>query len=185
MYKIIFTLASFVLSLITNPAIAASNNNSSPYYKNSVGVSYGTGKPKSLSGFRLNYRNTFAHYQQFAFGLETSYARWNVIYDTNKKLEVFSLAPVVRINICPLGKEHCFIEASVGVGKRSTTKLANQQAGSKWNFQDILGFGVTLLQQKLDFRIQYAHYSNAGLARPNPGIEVIPMLTLSYNFIEI
>ena len=181
MDKFIFALTSCALSLISNPAIA-SNTHPTSYYKHSIGVSYGTGKPNSLSGFRLNYRNTFIHYQQFEFGLETSYARWRVAYATNNKLEVFSLAPIIRLNIFSLAQEKLFIEASAGIGKRSTAKLANKQAGSKWTLQDILGFGITALQQRIDCRIQYTHYSNASLAKPNPGTEVIPMLTLSYKF---
>jgi hypothetical protein len=97
-------------------------------------------------------------------------------------LEVFALAPVIRANLFYFGKEQFFLEGSVGPAKRSTNQLADRKAGSKWTFQDIIGFGFTMLHQKLDFRIQYTHYSNANLARPNPGTEVIPMLTMSYRF---
>ena len=178
MNKIICTITSLILALGIGTAEAAE----SIYYKHSLGASAGKGKPHSLSGFRFHYRNTPIQCSWFEFGLEASYARWNVKYFTNNRLEVFALAPVIRANLFSFGQEQFFLEGSVGPAKRSTKQLADRRAGSKWTFQDIIGFGFTVLRQKLDFRIQYTHYSNANLARPNPGTEVIPMLTLSYRF---
>ncbi|UDU83162.1 acyloxyacyl hydrolase [Pseudomonas sp. HN2-3] len=63
-----------------------------------------------------------------------------------------------------------FIEAGIGASFFSGTSAGDQKLGSSFNFEDRLGAGVKIDDtQRVGVRV--IHYSNAGLAQPNDGIE--------------
>jgi len=63
-----------------------------------------------------------------------------------------------------------FIEVGIGASFFSGTSAGDQKLGSSFNFEDRLGAGVKIGDtQRVGVRV--IHYSNAGLAQPNDGIE--------------
>lgn len=63
-----------------------------------------------------------------------------------------------------------FIEAGIGASFFSGTSVGDQKLGSSFNFEDRLGAGVKIGDtQRVGIRV--IHYSNAGLAQPNDGVE--------------
>ena len=63
-----------------------------------------------------------------------------------------------------------FIEAGIGVMWFSRDKVENRNLGSKFNFENRIGFGVRLYERHV-VGVQALHYSNAGSNHHNDGIE--------------
>lgn len=80
-----------------------------------------------------------------------------------------SLAPVF-VYESSRGGVSPFIEAGIGVSLFSGSRAGNQDFGSAFNFEDRVGVGLKFGQaQRVGVRV--IHYSNAGIAQPNDGIE--------------
>lgn len=62
-----------------------------------------------------------------------------------------------------------YIEAGIGIAAFSSTELENNDLGSSFQFEDRIGFGVRFAGQEVGVRAM--HYSNAGLKKPNDGVE--------------
>ena len=159
----------------------ASNASSSKYTNHGVGFSYGKGKPNKLHGYRFNYRYRALDFRALTVFADVSYARWSTNSSIGKNVHIFAAAPAVRLGAqLPIKSADVtiFIEGSLGIARKSNRYHGDNLTGSLWTFQDIVGFGIAY--NHFDIRIQYLHYSNASLARPNPGIDVKPLLTLTY-----
>jgi lipid A 3-O-deacylase len=80
-----------------------------------------------------------------------------------------SAAPVFEY-VFGAGYYKPFIEAGIGASFFSATSAGDQKLGSSFNFEDRLGAGIKIGDtQRIGIRV--IHYSNAGLAQPNDGIE--------------
>lgn len=62
-----------------------------------------------------------------------------------------------------------FIEAGIGVGVMSRTRVEHRNLGSALLFEDRIGAGLRIGAQV--FGLRAIHYSNAGLGPPNDGAE--------------
>lgn len=62
-----------------------------------------------------------------------------------------------------------YIEAGIGIAAFSSTELESNDLGSSFQFEDRLGVGVRFANQEVGIRA--LHYSNAGLKKPNDGVE--------------
>jgi lipid A 3-O-deacylase len=62
-----------------------------------------------------------------------------------------------------------YIEAGIGIAAFSNTELESNDLGSSFQFEDRIGFGVRFAGQEVGVRAM--HYSNAGLKKPNDGVE--------------
>lgn len=147
----------------------------------SAGLSGGIGEPGNLKGLRAHYRYNFFDYYPFNFYLDASIANWSIDSDFDSNVTIFALAPVIRANVIYPHGYNFFLELSIGPSYKSTRYVGNIKTGSNFNFQDILGVG-TVIRDKFSISLNYVHYSNASLAKPNTGIDVSPMLSLSYHF---
>lgn len=63
-----------------------------------------------------------------------------------------------------------FIEAGIGIAGFSGSEVGDHDLGSAFAFEDRLGFGLKFAGGQ-SVGIRAIHYSNAGLAMPNDGIE--------------
>jgi lipid A 3-O-deacylase len=63
-----------------------------------------------------------------------------------------------------------FIELGVGAALFSRQRVGDKNLGSSAHFEDRFGAGVFIGKRDL-LMLRVIHYSNAGLSRPNPGIE--------------
>ena len=87
----------------------------------------------------------------------------------DKDAYTLSISPVFTYSFQRMGAWKPFIEAGVGASAFSRTKVGDKRLGGSLNFEDRLGFGVASGSHRLGFRV--IHYSNAGLSKPNDGIE--------------
>lgn len=62
-----------------------------------------------------------------------------------------------------------YIEAGIGVAAFSSTELEENQLGSSFQFEDRIGVGLRFSGQEVGLRA--IHYSNAGIKKPNDGVE--------------
>lgn len=80
-----------------------------------------------------------------------------------------SFSPVLTYNFYTNNGLEPFIELGVGISGFSRTRVGDKNLGSAFNFEDRLGFGARFGDHILGARA--IHYSNAGIKRPNDGIE--------------
>ncbi len=151
----------------------------SVFANNYVGFSLGTGKPDKSRGARINYQRNFYTKGIMDFRIDCSYAHWHRHSVDGKNLQVFALGPWLQLG--GQGAKKLFFNASVAVAHKSSKQVGTRISGSKWTFQDILGVGVNITNN-LALSVNYLHYSNADLATPNPGIEILPLIMVTYRF---
>lgn len=68
--------------------------------------------------------------------------------------------------------ERFYVEGGIGPTLLSTTKLAGKRISSAYQFGDHLGAGFALTPSQR-IGVRYSHFSNAGIKRPNPGLDVL------------
>lgn len=76
--------------------------------------------------------------------------------------------------------ERFYVEAGIGATAFTSTKFADERISTAFQFGDHLGLGV-LVTPNNRLGLRYSHYSNAGIKRPNPGLDVV-QLTYTYQF---
>lgn len=80
-----------------------------------------------------------------------------------------SLSPVFVYQFAG-GSIQPFVELGVGVAFFSKTRVGDKRLGSSFNFENRIGVGVRLAGgHRIGLRA--SHYSNAGIEKPNDGIE--------------
>ena len=72
-----------------------------------------------------------------------------------------------------------YVEAGIGAAYISKTKINGRNMATHFQFEDRIGLGFKT--GSYDFNARYMHYSNAGIKKPNDGIDII-MFTLAYKF---
>lgn len=72
-----------------------------------------------------------------------------------------------------------YVEAGIGLAYISKTKISGRNMATHFQFEDRIGLGVKT--GSYDFNARYMHYSNAGLEKPNNGIDIF-IFTLAYKF---
>ncbi len=93
---------------------------------------------------------------------------------------------VWQLNAIPMlrwwlgASERMYLEAGVGPTLFSTTRFADENISTAFQFGDHFGAGF-LINDANRIGIRYSHFSNASIKRPNPGLDVI-QLTYTYQF---
>ena len=67
-----------------------------------------------------------------------------------------------------------YIEAGVGATVLTRTRFSNRNIGSAFQFGDHIGVGF-LLTPNSRVGVRYSHFSNAGIKRPNPGLDTVQL----------
>jgi len=81
------------------------------------------------------------------------------------------LAPVLHYQLNSPGAQP-FIELSVGAAYLSETRWEKgYDISSRRLFADRIGFGYAF--EEMEISLNYSHFSNAGLHRPNPGADMV------------
>jgi len=147
--------------------------------------SYGQGNPDSLHGYRASYElqmNRFV-WGQLGMYFDFSVAHFKVSYYQHKQITTYSIAPMFRVTIIKHQIVNPYIELGIGLAGLSSTHIANRDLGANWSFQDVFGGGLLWgHNMHLDTSIRFLHYSNAGLASSNAGIDVTFLFTVGYRF---
>ncbi len=84
----------------------------------------------------------------------------------------------------PLSQKHyiLFVEAGVGVALLTDTEFGRRDLSSNYQFEDLLGVGLLFgPESRHSLALRLMHYSNAGLKKPNNGMNLIFMnVTLGF-----
>lgn len=77
-----------------------------------------------------------------------------------------------------------YLQASFGPTYLSSRTLGNRTQGSHFAFQTAFEMGTEIGNQlhSYDINLRMIHICNAGLSHPNQGINLVPILSLGYQF---
>jgi hypothetical protein len=91
---------------------------------------------------------------------------------TGHSLFLAGISPVIRISAHGQGLNP-FFDVGVGVSIGSNTRLLNRNFGSNFFFSPTAGAGVKFgrSEKGMSLFARWVHHSNAGLFRPNEGID--------------
>lgn len=86
------------------------------------------------------------------------------------------LVPVLRFRP-DAGKSDWFFEAGIGISVLDKVyRTPDRQMSTSWNFHDTLGVGMSLGPGRdSEISLRWTHYSNAGIKKPNPGLDFIQL----------
>ena len=76
--------------------------------------------------------------------------------------------------------ERFYLEAGIGATLFSTTRFANENISTAFQFGDHVGMGF-LLTPNNRIGLRYSHFSNASIKRPNPGLDTV-QVSYTYQF---
>lgn len=179
--------ACLILSLLTGNSYASTYG---------VQISYGTGDPDHLKGYRVAIQQ-FWPWVGFATSRlnltgywDLSYANWHAnppLAYQPRSISIFALSPLVRLQSREawLFFAQTYLELGVGASLLSNNHFGHRNLGSQFAFQDLMGLGLRWQLSettKATLSYHYLHYSNASLFPPNQGIDVKHLLTLGYEF---
>ncbi|MCC2594973.1 acyloxyacyl hydrolase [Pusillimonas sp. MFBS29] len=83
----------------------------------------------------------------------------------------FSATPLLRWT----WSERYYLEAGVGATVFSHTTFADKQLSTAFQFGDHIGIGAHLSDSSR-LGLRFSHYSNAGIKRPNPGLNILQLM---------
>jgi len=166
------TIAISCVSLVNAEELGA--------YVDGVTLSIGQSKDK-IDIYRLGLRKDFdAKWAKSSVGYFSGYWELSANYWNWKSESNFGIAlsPVFAYYF-DLGDFKPYVEGGIGGSWWSKTHIKNRNIGSHLHFEDRIGAGVRY--KNLDFSFRYMHYSNAGLVKPNNGIDIF-IGSISYKF---
>ena len=99
--------------------------------------------------------------------IESSINYWK---STNHDIYAIALSPVFKFLLCEQCDSAPYFELGVGVSLISRKKFGTRDMSSHFQFEDRIGIGFN--RNDIDYHLRYMHYSNAGLAQPNDGIDI-------------
>ncbi|KKW69151.1 outer membrane protein [Lampropedia cohaerens] len=91
---------------------------------------------------------------------------------TDKDAWQVSATPLLRW--WPGASQRFYAEAGIGATFFSTTRFANKTISTAFQFGDHLGVGYRISADK-EIGVRFSHFSNAGIKRPNPGLNLVQL----------
>ncbi|OGT43349.1 MAG: hypothetical protein A3F42_03760 [Gammaproteobacteria bacterium RIFCSPHIGHO2_12_FULL_37_34] len=176
---------SFITSLIIFFCLTIAY--AKPYYGANFSYPLVTKEPPSLHGyqFMLTYDPETIHWEKWLYvyfdGGFSHFWITNKPYYTT--LNIYSIAPVVRMMLQQKEKVSLFIDFSIGAAYLNHIYLDNRKLGIHFAFQDRIGVGLLFgTSQQFILGLHAIHYSNAHLSKHNSGITIPVMLDVGYRF---
>lgn len=161
-------------------------------WQHEVSFGYGTG-PESEEDYNNNGFVLSAKLYKFCpidryliATIDGTVARWTNNSGHNESLVTVALAPAMRAYFfdprCNFVRP--YLDASFGPTYLSAKQFGNRVQGSHFAFQTTLGAGTEIGNQRhsIDLNLHLAHYCNAGIVRPNQGINILYIFTVGYQF---
>jgi len=101
----------------------------------------------------------------------------------NKDVVEVGLTPVFRLQQKTLSAVAPYVEGGIGVHLLSDRRIhAVKDMGSDYHFGSLLGLGARFGSRgRFDLSYRLQHFSNAGIKKPNPGID-FHQIRLQYHF---
>lgn len=150
-----------------------------PFYDE---VSFGIGESKDhihiyRLGGKVNFKSTWfeSDYGKLSGYYEASLHYWE---KGNDQIYGVAFSPVFVYYI-GAGSDtfQPYVEAGIGAAYISKTKINGRNMATHFQFEDRIGAGIKI--GSYDFNARYMHYSNAGIEKPNDGIDIF-MFTVAY-----
>ena len=93
-------------------------------------------------------------------------------YWKSAKHDIYGIAfsPVFKFSLCEQCENAPYFEIGVGVSLISKKIIETRDMSSHFQFEDRIGLGFS--SGNINYHVRYMHYSNAGLAQPNHGIDI-------------
>jgi hypothetical protein len=134
------------------------------------------------SGFLLSsdlvYLNNTAH---SFWTINGSLGQWHSSAPEHQNLTTAAIALAMRYYVFSVSDKYpAYLMASGGPAYLSTKHFGTNVQGSNLAFQLFGGLGVEL--DKVDLNLRMVHYSNAKLANPNEGYNILYLLSVGYLF---
>lgn len=157
-------------------------------WENSIALGYGYSHDPNHtkyynSGFLLSgdiypFRQTLYTY----WSLNGAIGQWHSTAPHNKNLTTGAIALALRLYPFTVVKEYpAYLLLSAGPAVLSHRQFGANKQGSNFTFQLNGGFGVEI-KQKFDVNLRMLHYSNAHLAKPDQGFNILYLLSFGYLF---
>ncbi|ADV46384.1 acyloxyacyl hydrolase [Nitratifractor salsuginis] len=146
-----------------------------------IGISYGQSKD-NIDIYRLYLRKDFqSRWFQSDLGYLSGYWEGSLNYWDGYGTHNYgvALSPVFTYLFNTSGTFTPYLEGGIGVSWFSKTQMGPRDLSTHFLFEDRIGAGVRIGNWDLSFR--YMHYSNAGIKKPNDGIDIF-IGSLSYRF---
>ncbi len=163
-------------------------------FKPGLSLSYGTGKPDHVNGYRIALQDfwPFVGFPESALNFtgywDLSLANWAnhpPLANQPRHISIIAASPVIRLQT----RKYCFLyaqpylELGIGASLLSNNHFGHRNLGGQFAFQDLLGIGLRWkASQVWSLSYHYVHYSNAHLLPPNQGIDVKHLFSLGYEF---
>jgi len=154
--------------------------------RQAVAVDYLHGSD-NIDGVRLAYRPLSYDLYTDWFGdiklyWEASFNIWEYGEDNSHATNLaVAISPVIVKQLTTVyDKYPLYLEAGIGASLVNDRHFAGKNIGSHYQFEDRLGFLLSLDEQENNqIALRYMHYSNGGLNSDNPGLD---FLNVSYSY---
>ncbi len=139
-------------------------------------LSYGIGLGQSKNGidiYRVAMQKPYEPmFYQNSYFLLTGYheGSFNVWQNDQKNVYALAYSPVFTAEFVTNSGYTPYIEAGIGFSLISDTFARHKNMSSHFQFEDRLGVGIKT--EKTDIYLRYMHYSNAGIKKPNDGLDL-------------
>lgn len=159
---------------------AANDNNGNPDEVYGVMASY-VHQPENWQ-----WSNQQTWFNKLQVGMAYTLATWETgspnrrSAKAKKNLHTFAFSPMATVSLYNGQRLKPYATLAIGPALLSTSQFGSQHLGSHACFQDLVGLG-TRIGSQWDASINYLHYSNAGLAKHNQGVDIHWMLSIGYH----
>ena len=163
-------------------AILSNTNASDVDEVSDLSVGYGTSS-EHFDIYRLSIKKDLnkyffeKKYKYLPKYYETSLGYWKGQNSSN--LYSVSFTPVFRYIFVKYYDVKPYLEAGIGGTYITKTKIEQENFGTHFQFENIIGIGFKLYDFDISYR--YMHYSNAGIDKHNSGADV-NVISISYRF---
>lgn len=147
-------------------------------------------EPENLYGYRISLtyqpERLIGSYLKVYF--DASFGHWwdhDTSNDapTNSSLDIYSIAPVVRLFYKNNSFITPFIDVSLGFSYLTETRIYKRNLGMHFSFQDQAALGASFGKNQ-NFSISFGalHYSNGSLCERNSGMTIPLFINVGYRF---
>ena len=169
-------VAALWLCVITHPAHAVTGV--------AVEGGGGDGADMARAGIQWDWKRRWFEGREWHLGgywdLAVGYWRRSAAPGLNEDITEIGLTPVFRLQQNDL--KGPYLEAGIGAHLLSRTSLGTKRFSTKFQFGDHIGAGFRFgAHGALDLGYRFQHLSNAGIKRPNNGIN-FHQIRLQYHF---